>query len=201
MSLPLHWLLTAPLLLCLVSLPAVAGDKKDELIPNPYYQFWAGSKVGSTAVHVEKTKLPGPDGKLVPDGVDEKRVAYKLVEVNSDRVVVEMVVTEREFLGFVESAPTKYIYPAKVKRGYLERFLQETGAKIGEEAVKLDGKDLKCQTVEGVIKGQDGEETVYKLWLSDTVAGTIVKKVQTTRQKGDVVAETTITLESHKKAN
>src|SRR5262249_6343920 len=92
---------------------------QEEMVANPYYKFWAGSKPGSTAVHLEQTKLTGPEGKLVPDGVDEKRIAYKIVSVNKDRVVVEMVVTEQDFLGYVQAAPTRYIYPAKLKKAHL----------------------------------------------------------------------------------
>jgi hypothetical protein len=131
--------------------------------------------------------------------VNEKRISYKLVEVTDKHVVVEMVVTEREFLGFVQSAPTRYIYPAKVRKEYLDRFLQSTGAKTGEDTLKVEGKEMKVKTVSGTIKAPGGEETEYKIWLSDDVPGSIVKKTRTTRQKGEVIAETTIVLESCKK--
>jgi hypothetical protein len=174
---------------------------QEEMVANPYYKFWAGSKPGATAVHLERTKLSGPEGKLVPDGVDEKRIAYKLVEVNNDRVVVEMVVTEQDFLGYVQAAPTRYIYPAKLKKAHLERILLADGGKTGEDTVKVEGKDLKCKTLAGTVKGSDGEQIEFKLWLSDDVPGTIVKQVRTTRQKGDLIAETTTTLQSYKKAD
>jgi hypothetical protein len=182
-------------------LVAATAWAQGEMVDNPYYKFWAGSKPGATAVHLEQTKLSGPDGKVVPDGVDGKRIAYKLVEVTKDRVVVEMVVTERDFLGFVQAAPTRYIYPAKLKKAHLERILLDAGGKQGEETVKVEGKDLKCKTISGTVKGSDGEQVEFKLWLSDDVPGTIVKQVRTTRQKGDVVAETTGTLQSYKKAD
>src|SRR5262245_43200981 len=88
---------------CLAMLFSPMASAQDDLVANPFHKFWAGSKVGSTAVHLEQTKLSGPDGKLVPDGLDEKRIAYKLVESDNDKVIIEMVVTEREFLGFVQS--------------------------------------------------------------------------------------------------
>jgi hypothetical protein len=174
---------------------------QEEMVANPYYKFWAGSKPGSTAVHLEQTKLTGPEGKLVPDGVDEKRIAYKIVSVNKDRVVVEMVVTEQDFLGYVQAAPTRYIYPAKLKKAHLERILLADGGKTGEDTVKVGGKDIKCKTLAGTLKGTGGEQTEFKLWLSDTVPGSIVKQVRTTRQKGDLVAETTTTLRSFKQAD
>src|SRR5215510_11526552 len=102
---------------------------QEERVANPFYKFWASSKPGATAVHLEQTKLSGPEGKLVPDGVDEKRIAYKLVEVDKDRAVVEMVVTEQDFLGYVQAAPTRYIYPAKVKKSHLERIIVADGGK------------------------------------------------------------------------
>src|SRR5262249_48082676 len=171
---------------------------QDEMVANPYYKFWAGTKPGATAVHLEQTKLSGPEGKLVPDGGDEKRIAYKLVEVDKDRAVVEMVVTEQDFLGYVQAAPTRYIYPAKVKKSHLERIIVADGGKTGEEALKVEGKDIKCKTLAGTVKGPDGEQIEFKLWLSDDVPGTIVKQVRTTRQKGELVAETTTTLQSSK---
>jgi hypothetical protein len=187
----------------LTLLTAVPAWAEEEMVANPFYKFWAGSKPGATTVHLEQTKLSNPDGKLVPDGVDEKRITYKLVEANNDRVVVEMVVTERDFLGFVQAAPTRHIYPAKLKKSHLERVLQEAGTKSGEETVKFEGKDLKCKTVAGTAKGPDGEQIEYKLWLSDDVPGSIVKQVRTAHQKekGEVVAETTTTLQSFKKAD
>lgn len=178
-----------------------AAWAQEDLVANPYYKFWAGSKPGSTAVHLERTKLSGPEGKLLPDGVDEKRIAYRLVSVNKDRAVVEQVVTEQDFLGYVQAAPTRSIYPARIKKALLERVLLETGARTGEETVKGGDKELKCKTLAGTIKGPDGEEIEFKLWLAEDVPGTIVKQVRTTRQKGEVVAETTTTLQSHKKGD
>jgi len=173
----------------------------EEMVANPYYKFWAESKPGSTAVHLEQTKLSGPEGKLVPGGIDNKRIAYKLVEVNKDRAVVEMVVTEQDFLGFVQAAPTRYIYPAKLKKSHLERILLEAGGKTGEDSVTIEGKDMKCKTLAGTVKAPEGEQIEFKLWLSDDVPGTIVKQVRTARQKGDLIAETTTTLQSYKKAD
>src|SRR5262249_23225036 len=109
-------------------LVAAPVSGQDEKVANPYYKFWAGSKPGATAVHLEQTKLSGPEGKFVPDGVDEKRIAYKLIKVDKDRVVVEQVVTEQDFLGYVQAAPTRYIYPAMIKKSHLERIILEKGA-------------------------------------------------------------------------
>jgi hypothetical protein len=171
------------------------------MVANPYYKFWAGSKPGDKAVHLEQTKLSGPEGKLVPGGVDEKRIAYKVVEVDKDRVVVEMVVTERDFLGYIQAAPTRHIFPAKLKKADIERILQLNDIKTGEENVKFEDKELKCKTLAGTVKGSDGEQIEFKLWLSDEVPGSIIKQVRKARQKGDVFAETSTTLKSYKKAD
>jgi hypothetical protein len=171
---------------------------QEEKVANPYYKFWANSKPGARAVHLEQTKLSGPEGKLVPDGVDEKRITYRLIEVNDERAVVEMVVTEQDFLGYVQSAPTRHIYPAKLKKSHLERVLLADGGKTGEDTVKVGEKEMKCKTLAGTIKGPNGEQIEFKLWLSDAVPGTIVKQVRTARQKGEMIAETTTTLRSFK---
>jgi hypothetical protein len=174
-----------------------AASGGDEMVANPYYKFWASTKPGAKAVHLEKTKLSGPEGKLIPDGVDEKRITYKLLEVRKDRAIVEMVVTEQDFLGQVQAAPTRYIYPAKISKSRLEHILL-TANKRGEDTIKAAGQEMACRTVAGTVKGPNGEQVEYKLWLSDDVPGSIVKQVRTARQKGDVIAVTTITLQSYK---
>jgi hypothetical protein len=185
----------------LVFLVATPSWAEEVMVPNPFYKFWASSQPGATAVHLEKTKLNGPEGKELPGGVDEKRIVYKLIEVDKDRVVVQMSVTERDLLGYVEAAPTRHIYPAQIEKSRLERILLEDASKAGEETVKVGDKEIKTRTVAGIIKVPDGEEVEFKLWLSEEVPGMIVKQVRTARQKGDVLAETTTTLESHKKGD
>jgi hypothetical protein len=170
------------------------------MVSNPFYKFWAGSKPGATAHHIEKTKLSGPEGAFVPDGIDEKHITYKLVEVTKDRVVVEQIVTEQDFLGYVQAAPTRHIYPASLKKLHLERILLDDGGKTGEDTVKVGKTEIKCKTVAGTIKMPGGEVSEFKLWYSGDVPGSIVKQVRTTRQKGEVIAETTTTLKSFKKA-
>src|SRR5262249_42034705 len=154
-------------------------------------------KPGAVAVHLEVTKLKGPEGKLLPDGIDEKHIDYKLLKVDEKSVVVEMVVTEQDFLGYVRAAPTQYIYPAKLKKSHLERILLADGGKAGEETVKVGDKEYKCRTFSGTVKEPGGEQVEFKLWLSDEVPGSIVKQVRTAHQKGgEIIAETTITLQS-----
>jgi hypothetical protein len=187
------------LLIAAICLTGPTARTQEEMVANPYYKFWAGSKPGATAVHVERTKLGGPEGKLLPEGVDEKRIAYKLVEANDKRAVVEQVVTERDFLGYIQAAPTRYIYPARLKKSSLERIIQMP-EKAREETLKVGDREMKCKTVAGTIKGPDGEQIEFKVWLSDDVPGSIVKQVRTTRKKGELIAESTSTLVSFRKA-
>src|SRR5262249_41195411 len=124
-----------------------------------------------------------------------------VVEVDKNRVVVEMVVTERDFLGYIQAAPTRYIYPARLEKSHLERLFLESGGKTGEDTIKVGGKEIRTKTLAGTLKEPDGEQVEFELWLSDEVPGTIVKQVRTARQKGNVIAETTTTLRSFKKAD
>ena len=183
-----------------LSLLAVAPSWAAEtMVSNPFYKFWAAFKPGARVVRLERTKLSGPEGKLVPGGVDEKRIVYKLIRVDKNRAVVEMVVTEQDFLGSIQAAPTRHTYPAKLEKSRLERIYLEDGGKTGEDTVEVKGKKIKTKTVSGTIKGQDGEQIQFKLWLSDKVPGMIVKEVRTARKKSDVLAETTTTTQSYKK--
>ena len=92
------------------------GVQGDEMVPNPFYKYWSNCKPGSTVTLLEKTVLSGPDKNQFPDGIDEKEVSCKLLSVTAEHVVVEFVVTEREFLDAIETAPTKKTYPAKVTK-------------------------------------------------------------------------------------
>jgi len=199
-----HWIRC----LALVSLVAAAvplsvsaqkGEGKGEMVANPYYKFWADSKPGSTVVHKEVSQVA--EAKPGSDGMEERRVAYKVIAVTPKRAVIETVVTEEEYFGQVQAAPTRHIYPAQVRKAALERFMTETGAKTGKESVTVGGKQYKCRTVAVTIKSAGGEETEYKLWLSSEVPGSIVKQVRTTRGQGKTIAKTTTTLQSFKRAD
>jgi hypothetical protein len=201
MSSPLSFrtLSLAGLILSLLTVaPARAQERQQEMVDNPHYQYWRTHKPGSTVVQQETTKVTAADS---PEGPDVKRIAYKLLEANDKQVVVEMVVTVKEPLGYVQDAPTRYIYPAKVSKQDLERQMQMTGAATGEDVVKCQGKELKVKTLTGTVKEPDGAEMEYKIWLSDEVPGAVVKKVQTTRQTGTGVAETIVTTVSYKNAD
>lgn len=184
--------LSATVVLFASSAPALAQDK--ELADNPFYKFWAKSKVGSSITLKETTKLTGPAAGGEKGGEEVKLITHQLVELTAERAVVETVVTEGEVFGFVESAPTKHIYPAKMSKEVLEELLHETGAKSTDAVVKVGDKEHKVKYLTGTMKGKDGDEVEFKLWLSDEVPGSIAKRIRTTKVKGEVVAETVIEL-------
>src|SRR5262245_7703210 len=121
----------------------VAQDKDKELADNPFYKFWSTSGVGSTVTLKESTKLTGPAAG--DTGTESKVIEYKLLERTADKAVVEAVVTEGDTFGFVQSAPTKHIYPAKMSKEVLEDLLKETGAKSEDATIKIGDKEFKVR--------------------------------------------------------
>jgi hypothetical protein len=185
---------TLPLFVLFVAAPLVNAED----VANPYYKFWSKSKQGATVVFKETTKLSGAAAASAPDATDVKTVTYKLLEVTADKVVVEARVTQQENFGFVESAPTKHIYPAKMSKAILEDLLEETGAKGTEATLKVGDKDMKVMLLSGTTK--KGDESVdFKIWISDEVPGGIVKRHRATKVKGELVADTTVELVSFEK--
>jgi hypothetical protein len=197
-----RWVLAAGVLGLAVSLAAGSGGD-EEKADNPYYKHWAGFKEGTTVVLTEKTTFGDDATGDLPGGVDEKVVTYKLLSVSPKRVVVEVVVMEKEFLDTTVSAPTKIIYPAKVSKANLDAVLLAAGAKRGEEALKVTvGKEemeIKCRTIAGTLK-KKGEMVAQKFWFSKEVPGGVVKRTRTTMHGGKMVAETTILLRAFKAA-
>jgi len=173
---------------------AVAGD---DLVENPIYKFWASFKPGSTSVYHEVTKHSGAAKAVLPGGKEDKLITYKLLSVDDKKVVVQINVVEQEFLGALESAPTKMIYPAKIKKDYLEAVLEEFGAKkAGEETVKVGKEEIKCKLLEGSRKSP-GETVDFKFAFSHTVPGGIVRRERIAKDGDKLVAETVIQLKSY----
>jgi hypothetical protein len=173
---------------------ARADDK--ELADNPYYKYWSKSKVGASIELKETSKSPAKGD--VPADEEVKVIRHKLVSLTPEKAVIETTVTEGEVFGFVESAPTKHIYPAKMSKEVLEELLHETGAKATDATIKVGDKELKVKLLTGTMKKGD-EEIAFKLWLSEEVPGGIVRRVRTTKVKGELVAETTTEMMSFKK--
>src|SRR5262245_38866029 len=149
-----------------VLLAAAALVSAQDQVENPYYKFWSKSKPGATAVLKETTKLSGAAAESAPGGKDVKTVTYKLAELNDKQAVVETVVRQQEDFGYVESAPTRHIYPAKMSKEVLEELLKETGAKGVAATLKVGDKELKVTALTGKMKKGD-EEVDFKIWLSD----------------------------------
>jgi len=187
-----------PLVVVAAAAPLASAEERGA---NPYYKFWSKSKPGATAVLKETTKLSGAAAASAPEGTDVKTVTYKLAELNDEKAVVETHVTQREDFGYVESAPTRHIYPAKMSREVLEDLLAETGAKGKAITLKVGDKELRVMLLTGTMKKKGGEEVDFKLWLSDEVPGGIAKRVRTARVNGEEVAVTTVELVSYKKGD
>src|SRR4030095_6781199 len=115
-----------PLVVLVAAAPLVSAEDR---VTNPYHKFWSQSKPGATVVLKETPKLSGAAAESAPEGTDVKTVTYKLAELNDEKAVVETRVTQQENFGYVESAPTRHIYPAKMSKAVLEDLLEETGAK------------------------------------------------------------------------
>jgi len=175
---------------------ATAASGQDETVDNPKYKFWAGHKKGTTATYDEVTTYTGVEKESVPGGKEVKVIVYELLNVSKDKVVVKTTVTEEEYLGWVEHAPTKTIYLSKIKKAHLEAVFQEFGAKdAGEETVKVGKEEIKCKVLSGTQKKEDTTIT-YKLYYSDSVPGGIVKRTRVTKSGDKFGAETTVTLRS-----
>ena len=179
-------------LACLGLAAARAADA-DDLVTNPRYKGWADFKPGATVTHKEKTRFPAgsPEGKYYPEGVDERDITYKLVSMTPDRAVVETVVLDYELLSQVEEAPTRVIYPAKVKRQYVEEAHEQLKVKEGNEDIEVQGKTYKCEWYETTRMTADGEVVTRKRWIAAEMPGGIVKEVTVTKKGDQVVAETT----------
>jgi hypothetical protein len=180
-------------LTCL-ALATARGADPDDLVTNPRYKGWADFKPGATVTHKEKTRFPAgsPEGKYYPQGVDERDITYKLVSVSPDKAVVETVVLDYELLSRVEAAPTRIIYPAKVKRAYVEEAHEQLKVKEGKEDVEVQGKTYKnCEWYETTRMTADGEVVTRKRWIAPQVPGGIVKEVTVTKKGDQLVAETT----------
>ena len=184
-------LLASGILVVSLPLPAIAGDKDDEMVDNPMYTAWAKFKPGATATLSENTKYSG-DTNPVPD---HKVITYRLVSVSPEKVVVSAVTVEQEALGTVESAPTRHTYPAKLKKSYLAQAAPELQATKGEETITWKDKEIKCKTLSGSYK-KEGEEVEFKFCINDSVPGGFVKRTRTLKQKDDTIT-TTATLQSY----
>jgi hypothetical protein len=153
----------------------VAQDNKEKA-DNPFYKFWSKSKVGASVKLKETTKVGSPAGAEGDTGEEVKIITHKLVELTPEKAVVETVVTEGETFGYVQSAPTKHIYPAKMNKDVLDELVRETGAKGEKTKLKVGDKELDVTYLTGTMKGSKDDDADFKIWLSEEVPGRIVKR-------------------------
>jgi len=178
--------------------PSLSLAAENEMVANPRYVHWANFKPGTTVTQIEKTTFPDATAKLLtPDGVDVKEITYKLLQVTPEKVVVETVVVEHDFISIIEQAPTKITYPAKLLKKHLEAVMRQANAKKGEETLDVLGKSIPCNTIDGAYKEGD-DQIERKMWFSKEVPGGIVKQTRSTSRDGHLVADTIITLKSFK---
>jgi hypothetical protein len=199
MGTTVRWLLTVGTILVVLPLVGVRAADKEDTVENPFYKYWHNHKVGSTVTLHEKTVFSGPDKSQYPDGVEEKSVTSKLLQVGPKDVVVQVAVTEREFLSTIELAPTKKHYPAQVTKANLQAGFHGVDPKIGKETLMVLGEKLECVTLSGTEK-KDGEEIEHKIWVSEHVPGGVVKHTRVLKQDGKAVADTTIIVTEYKNA-
>jgi len=194
-----RWMLAVGTVLLVLPLLGVRAADKEEMVENPYYKFWASHKAGSTVTLHEKTVFTGPEKEQYPDGAEEKWVTSKLVKIGEGDAVVQVTVTERDFLNTIESAPTKKSYPKMVTKANLAAGLHGVDPVRGMETVMVLGEKLECITLSGTEK-KGTEEVDHKVWVSDKVPGGIVKHTRVLKQDGKVVADTTIVVTKFKNA-
>src|SRR5262249_28010232 len=180
----------------MLALAVAASAQDDEMVVNPKYKFWASHKPNTTSTYDEVTTYTGAEKDSVPGGKEVKVVVYKLLSANKDKVVVQTTVTEEDYLGSIEQAPTKTTYPARIKKANLDAVFEEFGVKDEpkDETVMVGKEEIKCKMLSGTQK-KDGATITYKLYFSESVPGGIVKRTRVTKSD-KFGAETTVTLRS-----
>ena len=190
-------MLALGMILLVLPLLGVRAADKEDMVENPFYKHWANHKEGSTVTLHEKTVFSGPEKEQYPDGAEEKWVTSKLLKVGRGDAVVQVTVTERDFLDTIESAPTKKTYPSMVSKANLQAGFHGVNPMIGKETLTVLGEKLECTTLSGTEK-KGGEEVEHKVWVSDKIPGGIAKHTRVLKQDGKVVADTTIVVTAYK---
>lgn len=173
----------------------LAGQDKAEMVDNPMYKGWSNFKVGTTVTVEEKTTFGDADKALAPAAGDIKVVNYRLVEVGPKQVIVLTTVVENNFLGTVESAPTRITYPAQVNKADFEAALHKVADKLADGKVTVLGKEMACKVASGVAK-EGPDERTRKFSYTTDVPGGIAAQVSTLKRDGKVIAETVATVKA-----
>src|SRR5580692_5724797 len=132
-----------------------AEDQPPEgMIVNPIYKHWSAFQPGTSVTRREKVKFPAQseEGQRYHEGTLVKDVTYKLLSVNPQKVVVEVVEAEHGRGSLQESAPFKITYFAHIKKGLGTP--KESFAHHKQEDVEVEahGKTYKATLVETTHK-------------------------------------------------
>jgi len=163
--------------ICLFSCTTFAQEK----VSNPIYENWAKFKVGTTTKYQQEAEK---NGKKTVSG----EMIYKLVELDSEKVVVEISQTLYQNGKKTELPIAKNQFMAKViKRN--EQLLPTL--KKSDEEVEVPYGKIKCRAIETSNKW--GEYSmVSKTWTNSDIPGFLVK--QTTDMETPEKSITTISL-------
>ncbi len=138
----------------------------EDLAPNPEYERWAAFRPGAWVRIESESTVEGT--KSI------SRTTTKLLEVASDRLVLESAVTT--IAGGKElTAPVhKREVPAKTPKDDLPK-QDPANTKEGQEEIEVvPGRKVMCRFVE-VTRIVDGKKSVTKTWTSKEVPGGLVK--------------------------
>lgn len=153
-----------------------AGKKVD----NPLYRHWAQYKPGTYSTMQTTSEAAGQKTQM--------SMTTKLVEVTTDKVVVEMrmemVVAGRK----IKQPPQKQEFAAKVSVLVNGQNKTDADVKRGKETLTIDGREVACEWVETNVE-QHGMKTWTKSWTSQDVPGMTVKTLTKTAGPAKTTSE------------
>ncbi len=160
----------AVVVVLLSGLPLLAQGQID----NPVYQNWAKFKPGTRVAYAQTSEVMG--------NKTESQIAYELVEVTAEKVVVELSGSTTLMGNKTEMPKTRLEYPAKTDPAdpNAKNALNAKTAST-EETLDILGGKLACKVFEATVE-QQGSTIKTRTWACDDVPGTLVKS-ETTMEK------------------
>jgi len=155
----------------LMALLTVSAALAADLVDNPAYGVWSKFKVG--------TEMKFKQMSEVANMKTESEITYKLVELTTEKLTVEMGGSSMVAGNKMELPATKMEYPAKIENAKVDPKMAEmvkADAKTSEEQVTVPAGTFKCRVIESKV-AQQGTEVTSKVWASDEVPGGLVKMV------------------------
>ncbi|NLI78489.1 MAG: hypothetical protein GX442_18875 [Candidatus Riflebacteria bacterium] len=161
------------LVLVVVLLSAPAGFAQEK-VDNPVYQNWAKFKPGTMVKYAQTSEMMG--------NKTQSEVAYTLLEVTPEKVVIEMGGSTVIMGNQTEMPKTRIEYPAKADAAD-PNVKSAINAKTSqsEEEIEVAGGKIRCKVFETTVE-QQGSQIKSRFWSSDDVPGTLVKS-ETTMEK------------------